>query len=307
MDNWIVILALSCVLIAALVIYGNYRRTKKTMDTIEQMLDAAVEGTYSETNFDESRLSALETKFAHYLSSSAISAQNVTIEKDKIKTLIADISHQTKTPIANLLLYSELIAEEELSGDMRSNVEAIQQQTEKLRFLIDSLVKLSRLENGILTLSPRQESVQPILDGIAAQYGSKAKQKGLTLQITETTASACCDPKWTAEALGNLVDNAIKYTPSGSVTISAAEYELFTRIDVTDTGIGITESEQPKIFSRFYRSEDTRENEGVGIGLYLAREIISGEGGYIKLTSEPGNGSTFSVFLPRKAEILQNC
>lgn len=155
MDNWIVILEFSCVLAAALAIYANYRRTKKTMDTIDQMLDAAVEGTYSETNFDESRLSALETKFAHYLSSSAISARNVTIEKDKIKTLIADISHQTKTPIANLLLYSELIAEEELPGDMHSNVEAIHQQTEKLRFLIDSLVKLSRLENGILTLSPR--------------------------------------------------------------------------------------------------------------------------------------------------------
>ena len=292
MDNWIVILEFSCVLAAALAIYANYRRTKKTMDTIDQMLDAAVEGTYSETNFDESRLSALETKFAHYLSSSAISARNVTIEKDKIKTLIADISHQTKTPIANLLLYSELIAEEELPGDMHSNVEAIHQQTEKLRFLIDSLVKLSRLENGILTLSPRQESVQ---------------QKGLVLQISETTSSACCDPKWTTEALGNLVDNAIKYTPSGSVTISAAEYELFTRIDVTDTGIGIEESEQPKIFSRFYRSEAVRKNEGVGIGLYLAREIISGEGGYIKLTSEPGKGSTFSVFLPRQAEILQNC
>ena len=307
MDNWIVILEFSCVLAAALAIYANYRRTKKTMDTIDQMLDAAVEGTYSETNFDESRLSALETKFAHYLSSSAISARNVTIEKDKIKTLIADISHQTKTPIANLLLYSELIAEEELPGDMHSNVEAIHQQTEKLRFLIDSLVKLSRLENRILTLSPRQESVQPMLDGIAAQYGSKTKQKGLVLQISETTSSACCDPKWTTEALGNLVDNAIKYTPSGSVTISAAEYELFTRIDVTDTGIGIEESEQPKIFSRFYRSEAVRENEGVGIGLYLAREIISGEGGYIKLTSEPGKGSTFSVFLPRQAEILQNC
>ena len=95
MDNWIVILEFSCVLAAALAIYANYRRTKKTMDTIDQMLDAAVEGTYSETNFDESRLSALETKFAHYLSSSAISARNVTIEKDKIKTLIADISHSS--------------------------------------------------------------------------------------------------------------------------------------------------------------------------------------------------------------------
>lgn len=307
MDNRGLILAISCILLAALAIYVNRRRTKKTMNTISQMLEMAMEGTYSETFFDESRLSALETKFAHYLSSSAISAQNVAIEKDKIKTLISDISHQTKTPISNLLLYSELIAEEELSEDMRSNVEAIGQQTEKLRFLIDSLVKLSRLENGILTLSPRQEAVQTMLDGIAAQYDSKAAQKGLALQITETTASACFDPKWTAEALGNLVDNAIKYTHSGSVTISAAEYELFTRIDVTDTGIGIEESVQPKIFSRFYRSEAVREDEGVGIGLYLAREIISGEGGYIKLRSEPGKGSTFSVFLPRQAKILQNC
>ena len=131
MNNWILILALSCSLIAAFVTYSNRLRTKKTLDTIEQMLDTAMQGTYSETNFDESRLSALETKFAHYLSSSAISAQNVTIEKDKIKTLIADISHQTKTPIANLLLYSELIAEEDLSDKMRSNVDAVQQQTEK--------------------------------------------------------------------------------------------------------------------------------------------------------------------------------
>ena len=77
------------------------------------------------------------------------------------------------------------------------------------------------------------------------------------------------------------------------------EYELFTRIDVTDTGIGIEESEQPKIFARFYRSETVCEDEGVGIGLYLAREIISGEGGYIKLISQKGKGSTFSVFLPR--------
>ena len=82
---------------------------------------------------------------------------------------------------------------------------------------------------------------------------------------------------------------------------------MFTRIDVSDTGIGIEEMEQPKIFSRFYRSENVREDEGVGIGLYLAREIISSEGGYIKLTSELRKGSTFSVFLPRQAEILQSC
>lgn len=303
MNNWILIPLFLPVLIAALVIYRSNRQTKKTMDTINRMLDAAVQGSYTETTFDESRLSALETKFAHYLSASAASAKNVSIEKDKIKTLISDISHQTKTPIANLLLYSELLAEEELPEELHSNVEAIRQQTEKLRFLIDSLVKLSRLENGILTLFPQKQSIQPMLEDIYEQYAAKAKSKGLQLLLTvseaESCAEACFDRKWTAEALGNIVDNAIKYTEQGSVAISVASYELFTRINVTDTGIGIQESEQPKIFSRFYRSETVCESEGVGIGLYLAREIVSSEGGYIKLSSERKKGSTFSVFLPK--------
>jgi signal transduction histidine kinase len=110
---------------------------------------------------------------------------------------------------------------------------------------------------------------------------------------------AVFDQKWTAEALGNLVDNAIKYTGQGSIVISATAYELFVKIDVRDTGNGIPEEEQAKIFSRFYRSENARDTEGVGIGLYLAREIVSGEGGYIKVTSVPSEGSTFSVLLPR--------
>ena len=112
-DMWIFIVFV-CVTVTAIIIFVNYRRTKKTMDTIEEMLNVAVKGEFTEGQFDETRMSALETKFAHYLSASALSAQNVEAEKDKIKALIADISHQTKTPIANLLLYSELLLEEEL-------------------------------------------------------------------------------------------------------------------------------------------------------------------------------------------------
>ena len=220
-------------------------------------------------------------------------------EKDKIKTLISDISHQTKTPISNLILYSELIEEGDLSEDMRSNVEAIKQQAEKLEFLIKSLVKLSRLENGILNLSPRKEEIQPMLQDIYERYISKASEKNLELNIEKTTSKATFDRKWTTEALGNIVDNAIKYTNTGEITINVKEYEIFTRIDISDTGIGIAETEQAEVFSRFYRSQSVHNDEGVGIGLYLTREIISSEGGYIKLTSELGVGSTFSVYIPR--------
>lgn len=290
---------LSCFLLTAVIVLWNRRKTRKTIETIENMLDAAMNGRFTEGIFDESMLSALETKFAHYLSSAETSSQNVAQEKDRIKSLIADISHQTKTPIANLLLYSELLMEEELSASAKSNVAALYNQSQKLRFLIDSLVKLSRLENGIIALVVKHTSLQPMLLRIAEEYAVKAAEKGLVFHLQDTDISGIFDPKWTAEALANIVDNAVKYTEQGSITISALSYEMFVRIDVSDSGIGISESEQAQIFSRFYRSKNVQEQEGVGIGLYLARQIISSEGGYIKVASVLGKGSTFSVFLPK--------
>ena len=248
-----IVIMLLCFLAAAAVVLWERRKTRKTMEEIERMLDAAMTGSFSETNFDESQLSALETKFAHYLSAAEASSQNIAQEKDKIKTLIADISHQTKTPIANLLLYSELLMEEALPAS------------------------------------------------------AKASEKGLSLQLQDTDSFAVFDFKWTAEALANIVDNALKYTEHGTITISAVSYEMFARIDISDTGSGIPENEQAKIFARFYRSKSVQEQEGVGIGLYLARQILSGEGGYIKVTSALGKGSTFSVFLPREGQFLQDC
>lgn len=293
-----IVIILLCLLGTALIVVLNRRTVRKTMDKIEKMLDAAMNGSFSETTFDESKLSALETRFAHYLSAAETAARNVAQEKDSIQSLIADISHQTKTPIVNLLLYSELLQEETLPASATASVDALHNQAEKLRFLIDSLVKLSRLENGIISLSPQRAALQPLLEGLIAQYTAKATEKGLSLQLLDTDGFASFDAKWTAEALSNIVDNAIKYTTRGTITISAVSYEIFARIDISDSGPGIPESEQAKIFTRFYRAKTVHEQEGVGIGLYLSRQIISGEGGYIKVTSAPGKGSTFSVFLP---------
>ena len=298
-DNTMLLIFMMLTLIGLLLLVFWYHwRMNRTFNTMEHMLDAAMKGDFTDTMFDESRLSALETKFAHYFSASAISARNVQQEKDNIKKLVADISHQTKTPIANLLLYCELLQEEELPESAADNVNALYRQTERLRFLIDSLVKLSRLENGIISLSVKQQDLHPVLETVISQYMAKADQKGLSLLLEDTETKAVFDAKWTAEALGNLLDNAIKYTEHGSIHVSVKSYEMFVRIDVRDTGIGISESEQAQIFSRFYRSREVSEQQGVGIGLYLSREIISSEGGYMKVKSAPGMGSTFSVFLP---------
>ena len=135
-----------------------------------------------------------------------------------------------------------------------------------------------------------------------AQYLPKAEARQIQLTAGQMQGSACFDPKWTEEALCNLLDNAVKYTPvGGSVTVDVRPYEMFTAVCVRDTGPGIPETEQAAIFGRFYRGPDARQAEGLGIGLYLTRQIASGQGGYIRVKSAPGQGSTFSLYLPREA------
>ena len=299
MNNIIICVALVLIIASAATIIINREKTNKVLDGIDKMLDEAIKGEFSTEHFDESRMSRIESKLERFLDSSSISAQNIKSERDNIKELISDISHQTKTPIANLILYSELLGDAEIREDQKANAAAIHEQAEKLRFLIDNLVKMSRLENGILSLSPEKSDISSVLSDICSQYRDKAEAKGLEFSVSSKETFAIIDRKWTAEAIGNIVDNAIKYTSDGSVTIKVSDYEMFARVDISDTGIGIPEEEQAKIFSRFYRSNNVRDKEGVGIGLYLSRQIITGEGGYIKVSSKVGDGTIFSVFLPK--------
>lgn len=278
----------------------NRLHAKRVMKNLNRMLDAAMAGAFAEQDFDESLLSAVESRFAHYLAANAVSAQKLQEEKDKIKTLIADISHQTKTPVANILLYTQLLAEQELSPEGRSCAAALEGQVEKLRALVDALVKTSRLETGILALHPKAGPLAPMLEDAAAQFAPRAAEKEISLTLASTDTWAVFDPKWTGEAMCNLLDNGVKYTPSGgTVTVEVIPYQMFCCINVTDTGPGIPEAERAKVFQRFYRAPAAYETEGVGIGLYLTRQIAQGQGGYIKVSSQPGRGSCFSLYLPR--------
>lgn len=289
------------VLAAAIICVACYyrRKERKLLGSINAMLDCAIDGTFTEGLFDESVLSLTETKLNGFLSQTSASSRNLSEEKEKLKELISDISHQTKTPIANILLYSQLLCEKDLSDEEKSCAAAASQQAEKLSFLINALVKTSRLETGIVTLNPCAAEVDDMLAAVKEQVAIKAEAKNISLDFVQSGQKACFDAKWTAEAVFNIVDNAVKYTaPGGFVKVSVTPYQMFCRIDIEDNGAGISEEEQAKIFLRFYRSRESGTSEGVGIGLYLAREIITGQNGYIKVMSEKGKGSTFSVFLP---------
>ena len=289
----------ACVLLAAGTVLWYRRRTWRLMKSLDRMLDIAMQGGFTEDSFDETMLSALESKLAHYLAASTVSARQVQAEKDKLKALIGDIAHQTRTPMANILLYAQLLSEQPLPQESRLCVGALEGQTKKLQSLIDALVKTSRLEAGVIALHPVPGKLWPMLASAVAQLAPRAAEKGMEITLEPTQACAVFDPRWTEEAVYNLLDNAVKYTPEGgAVRVRVTAYPLFTAIHVSDTGAGIPEEEQAKVFQRFYRGEAHREEEGVGIGLYLVRQIAQGQGGYVKVSARPGAGSTFSLYLP---------
>lgn len=275
--------------------------TRRLLARLDRMLAGAVDGSFRESRFDESRLSALEGRLARFLNGSAASARELEGKRAAIQTLISDISHQTKTPVANLQLYAQLLSEQPLTPQGKDCAAAISAQAEKLQSLIEALVKTSRLETGILALHPQLGEITPVVERAVAQYAPKAGEKGIVLTTRQTEGSAVFDPKWTEEAVCNLLDNALKYTPAGgTVTVEVKNYELFSAIRVSDTGLGISEGEQAKIFGRFYRAPGAYQAEGVGIGLYLTRQIAEKQGGYVKVESTPGKGSAFSLYIPRE-------
>lgn len=276
----------------------NLWSADRIMNRLDAMLNHAIAGEPIETAFDETKMSALETKLAKYLMMNQVGKAKLQKEKARIDALISDISHQTKTPIANLLLYSELLEEElqdEKSVDM---IQAIRGQAEKLSFLTQSLVMASRLENGVIQTVPKENAVGELLKNVVMQAESKAALKNVKIEMKTVDSRALFDKKWTQEAVYNIVDNAVKYSKEGGkVELCVSEYSLFTRIDIKDSGLGMAAEDLPKIFGRFYKCSAVQQEEGVGLGLYLAREIIAGQGGYIKVQSKIGEGSVFSVFL----------
>jgi signal transduction histidine kinase len=279
-----------------------FLRNKKLLQKLDAMLDEAIAGTFQAEAFDESLLSKIESKLVRFLEQSRLKQGHIENERERVRSLISDISHQTKTPLANIALYTQLLAEQSLTHEQAKLAGQISVSSEKLNFLIQSLVKTSRLESGIIKIEPRSGNVYDLVSAASAECESLAASKDIRLSAANGHApiAALFDSRWAVEALFNIIDNAVKYTPeNGSVTITVTEYEMFARIDVTDTGRGIREDDLPKVFARFWRAPESADSPGVGVGLYLSREIIAACGGYIKVSSQTGKGSVFSVFLSK--------
>ncbi|MDE7274929.1 MAG: HAMP domain-containing histidine kinase [Lachnospiraceae bacterium] len=269
-------------------------------ETIDNMLDGA---SASPQIYEEENLFCkINYRLVRLYDVMQESRESAAKERADLQELISDISHQVKTPIANLQMVNATLLEQSVTEEKRQEfLKASSGQLEKLDFLMQAMIKTSRLETGVISLDRK---MQPIYDTLAAALGGillNAEKKAIHVSVDcPSDILLAHDRKWTSEALFNILDNAVKYTPvGGAIQVSVQSWELYVKIDIADSGKGIVESRQGMIFKRFYREEEVHDVEGIGIGLYLAREIISMQGGYIKVTSAAGSGSTFSVFLPR--------
>ena len=251
---------------------------------------------------EEGVLSIIHSDLNKLSRSLNLKIKNINKEKESIKELVTDISHQLKTPLASLNLYNSLLLEEELDEEDRIEFLTTNKMSiNKLHNLIDSLVNISRLEASMINIKKEDKSIKQTLTKAIDSVKAKANLKNIKISVTDFEDKIILhDSKWTEESIFNILENGVKYThDNGKIEVSLQETINFIRIDIKDNGIGIDKSEFNNIFKRFYRSEKVEEVEGSGVGLYLSRKIIESQGGNIIVSSKIGQGSKFSLFLTK--------
>lgn len=289
-----------------------YRRAQHLSKRIQTLLETAIDGKMTEVHLDESTIAPIENDMWRYLHDRALCEQHLREDLAQFQSKISDVTHQAVMPISNIILYTDLLKEQvnDVEGMGKANIvqslSAIQEEAKELDFLLERLAKYARTESELIHIFAVKQPLQPLLDIMMKRFQMMAASKGITFTMGKSDLSAFFDLKWTTEALANVIDNGLKYTPNGgTVTVSVDVLPTFIRINVEDTGIGILEEEQGAIFKRFYRSQRVSEQSGLGIGLYLAREVMKMQGGFIKVSSVLNQGSVFSLFF-LKDRISQN-
>ncbi|WP_294185091.1 sensor histidine kinase KdpD [uncultured Clostridium sp.] len=282
-------------------------RIIEELEEILNVVDKIIDGKFSikADNDKEGILSKIYSGLYQMTRILELNINKLDREKENIKSLVTDISHQIKTPLSSIKLFNSLLIEDENmnTDERREFLHTIKEEVLKLEWLTGSLIKLSRLEAGMITFKKEKKSIKDtIYKSIKGVY-SKALHRNIEIDAEDIHEYFVFhDPRWTKEAIINVLENAIKYTDSGGkINISMIETNFFIRIDIEDNGIGIPKKDFNKIFKRFYRgnSRVVQECEGSGVGLYLTRRILEQQGGNIMVDSEVGKGSRFSLFLQK--------
>lgn len=298
---WLTIIL--AVLLCLSIGYNIYQK-RKTYRLIDRLLDSVLNREIiAASDVEEGEYSALVSKIKQIQEVLDKHASSAEQEKEQVKSLVSNMSHQLKTPLANISLYAEILSQEEITPEQKALFsEKMQRQVDKLSWIVESLSKMVKLEQNIDGFEVKSTGIkQTILDAVDMIYEKMEKKEiHFTLEPFEDKL-LYHNRKWTTEVFVNLLENAVKYTDrGGTISICVKSYDLYTEIQIADNGRGIRQEEMTKIFKRFYRSPEVENMEGSGIGLYLSNLILEKEKGYMIVNSEYRKGSCFSVF-------LQNC
>ena len=274
---WIIIISALVLISTMIIICVNIYYRRKISAFSEELCrildDISAENTPDFTITEDTLDGKINVKLKRLYEILGGKTEQSKLDKERMQSLVSDISHQVKSPVANMKMYMQILSRQDIDGERRHEfLELSAAQAEKLEFLMQALVKMSRLETGIISFEKAKIPVTEIIAEGLAQISPAAENKNIDVQINcHDGIFAYCDKKWTSEAVFNILDNAVKYTPqNGSVAIFADVNEFYAQIKIKDSGAGIPESEQAKIFGRFYRSETAKATEGLGIGLFLS-------------------------------------
>jgi len=302
---WTYIIPAAAVVCCVLTVLFCRRYVRRAFSSIDAVLDRilAKDAALCAEVTGEDRISKLTHKARRVVELCVSEAAQTKAEKETIQGFISDMSHQMKTPLSGISMYADLLLEGSVSADeQREFLARVKSGADRLQWMMDSLIKMSRLEVGAVVLAPAAENIrQTISDAIGSVVGAAAK-KNINITVADFRDMPLYhDRKWTREVIVNVLENAVKYSAAdGEIEISVEPMPIYTKVVITDHGIGIDKDDWHLIFKRFYRGGNAKDNEGAGLGLYLAALIMEKQGGYIMVDSVPGSFTAFSLF-------LQNC
>lgn len=273
------------------------RKIRRDYQAMLDTLDRILAGEQIEERFDESLDAAIVDRLKRIMEMVYVNKEKAEEERDTVKSLISDISHQIRMPLTNISLYSELLQENLTDEKDRKLANTISRNAETLSFHMKALMKASYSEQDLISVQAERTSLLPIIEGACQRMDGELFSKKISLDKKVANETIHGDPKWSEEALFNVLDNACKYSETGSrISIETKIYESFVCVEVKDSGIGIPEGELGKVCQRFSRGSNVSEEKGIGIGLYLTREVLNREQGYMKIKSKLGEGTCVSLF-----------
>ncbi|HJC91254.1 MAG TPA: HAMP domain-containing histidine kinase [Candidatus Mediterraneibacter excrementigallinarum] len=225
-------------------------------------------------------------------------AENEERAKTFMKDTISDISHQLRTPLAALNIYNGLL-QEEVDGhpELREFTSLSEQELDRIETLVQNLLKITRLDAGTIVFEKSPENVSDMMSYIKRHFACRAEQEGKSLILSgDEEVELFCDRSWLTEAISNIVKNALDHTAAGAeIRITWRAFASVVQIIVSDDGSGIHPEDLPHIFKRFYRSRFSKDKQGIGLGLPLAKAIIEEHNGTVEVNSTLGVGTTFTV------------